>query len=138
MRSIRTFAYAAALGMSMFTVQPTLAAAQEIHGSFTLAHEAHCQNAVLKAGEYSFSVKTMGSFEFLMLRGVNGTGTDAMVMVNDVGTPRPHQVSKLELVSRAGQSFVSSMELPEYDLSLRFAVPSEKTTKMALVERASK
>ena len=33
MRSIRKFAYAAVLGLSMFTLQPTLAAAEDVHGS---------------------------------------------------------------------------------------------------------
>jgi hypothetical protein len=40
MRSICRFAYAAALGLSMFTIQPTLVAAEDAHGSFTRAHVA--------------------------------------------------------------------------------------------------
>jgi hypothetical protein len=130
MRSIRKFAYAAVLGLSMFTLQPTLASAEEAHGSFTLTHEVHWQKCVLSQGEYMFSVKTDGPSELLTLRGINGTGTNAIMMVNDVESSKPEEVSSmLTLVSRNGQSFVSTMALPEYDMTLHFAVPVESASK---------
>jgi hypothetical protein len=75
----------------------------------------------------------MGPSEFLVLRGLNG-GTDAMLLATDVESVKPNAANKLVLVSRDGQSFVSAMELPEFDMSLRFAVPPESTP----TERASK
>ena len=130
MRSICKFAYAAVLGMSMFTLQPTLAAAEDAHGSFTLTHEVHWQKCVLGPGEYTFSIKSEGPSEFLMLRGINGTGTNAMMLVNDVESPKPDEVrSMLTLVSRNGQSFVSTMALPEYDMTLHFTVPRESESR---------
>ncbi|HSZ00390.1 MAG TPA: hypothetical protein VK788_12895 [Terriglobales bacterium] len=128
MRSIRKFAYAAALGLSLLAIQPTLATAEEARGSFTLTHEVRCQNVILRPGEYTFTVDTKGSFEFVTLRGSNG-GTSAMLMVDTVETSKPDQASRLVLVSREGQSFVSAMELPHYDMSLRFAVPSTGALK---------
>jgi len=130
MRLIRKFAYAAVLGMSMFTLQPTLAAAEDAHGSFTLTHEVHWQKCVLSPGDYTFSIKSEGPSEFLMLRGINGTGTNAMMLVNDVESPKPDEVSAmLTLVSRNGQSFVSTMALPEYDMTLHFAVPRDSESR---------
>ena len=130
MRSIRTFAYAAVLGLSMFTLQPTLAAAEDAHGSFTLTHEVHWQKCVLGPGEYTFSIKSEGPSDLLMLRGVNGTGTSAMMLVNDVESPKPHEVSSmLTLVSRNGETFVSTMALPEYDMTLHFTVPREHESR---------
>jgi hypothetical protein len=130
MRSIRKFAYAAVLGLSMFTLQPTLASAEEAHGSFTLTHEVHWQKCVLSPGEYMFSVKTDGPSELLTLRGINGTGTSAIMLVNDVESSKPEEVSSmLTLVSRNGQSFVSTMTLPEYDMTLHFAVPRESVSR---------
>ena len=130
MRSIRKFAYAAVLGMSMFTLQPTLAAAEEAHGSFTLTHEVHWQKCVLNPGEYVFSIKTEGPSELLVLRGINGTGTNAIMLVNDVESSKPDEVgSMLTLVSRNGQSFVSTMALPEYDMTLHFTVPRESESR---------
>jgi hypothetical protein len=129
MRSIRKFAYAAALAVTIFCVEPTLVAAEDARGVFTLTHEVHWQKYVLRPGNYAFSIKSVGSAEFLMLRGRDGTGTDAMLMVNDVETPKQDEVSQLVLVSREGKSFVSTMELPGYDMSLHFAVPPEKAQK---------
>jgi hypothetical protein len=127
MRPIRKFAYAAVLGLSMFTLQPTLAAAEDAHGSFTLTHEVHWQKCVLRAGDYVFSMKTEGPSEFLTLRGINGTDTNAIMLVNDVESSKPDEVSSmLTLVSRNGQSFVSTMALPEYDMTLHFTVPRER------------
>ena len=126
--STRTFGYAALLGLSMFTIQPTLASAEDAHGKFTLSHEVHWQNVVLRPGEYTFSVKSFGPSEFLVVQGV-GTGTDAMMMVNDVDSMKSTDSSKLVLVSRDGHSFVSTMALPEYDMTLHFAVPSESASK---------
>src|SRR5712692_10496091 len=93
MSSIRTFAYAEVLSLSFCTLQPALAAAVEARGIFTLSHEVHWQKCVLRPGAYTFSIKTMGSAEFLALRGINGTGTDAMMLVNDVQSPAPDGVS---------------------------------------------
>jgi hypothetical protein len=130
MRLICKFAYAAVLGISMFTLQPTLAAAEDAHGSFTLTHEVHWQECVLSPGDYSFSIKSEGPSELLMLRGINGTGTNAMMLVNDVESPKPDEVSAmLTLVSRNGQSFVSTMALPEYDMTLHFTVPRESESR---------
>jgi hypothetical protein len=130
MRLICKFAYAAVLGMSMFTLQPTLAAAEDAHGSFTLTHEVHWQKCVLGPGDYTFSIKSEGPSELLMLRGINGTGTNAMMLVNDVESPKPDEVSAmLTLVSRNGQSFVSTMALPEYDMTLHFTVPRESESR---------
>jgi len=71
-----------------------------------------------------FSIKTDGPSELLVLRGINGTGTNAIMLVNDVESSKPDEVgSMLTLVSRNGQSFVSTMALPEYDMTLHFTVP---------------
>jgi hypothetical protein len=129
MRSIRTFAFAAVLGLSMFTIQPTLAAAEDARGGFTLSHEVHWQNYVLRPGDYAFSLKSSGPQTLLTLRGLNGTGTDAMLLVTDVEISKSDAPSKLFLVSRDGQSFVSSMDLPEFDMTLRFKVPPEIAPK---------
>jgi hypothetical protein len=128
MRSIRKFAYAAALTFSIFAVQPTLANAEDARGVFKLSRDVHWQDHFLRTGDYTFTLKTIGQ-PFLVLRGVNGTGTDAVVLVRDFGTPRFDEGSRLVLVSRNGESFVSSMELPNHDMTLNFNVPSENPSK---------
>ena len=125
MKSIRKFAYAAALTLSILAVQPSLAAAEDARGSFTLSHDVRIQKVVLHPGDYTFSVHSMGPSEFLFLRGTNG-GTDAMLLINDVETPARNETSRLVLVSKDGQSVATSMALPEYDMTLNFAAPSSK------------
>ncbi|MGB8011484.1 MAG: hypothetical protein WCF68_07710 [Terriglobales bacterium] len=129
MKTIRNFAYAAVLGLSLFTIQPGLAAAEDPHGSFTLSHEVHFRNTVLSPGEYSFSIKTERGFRVLTLQGINGTRTDAILLVKDVDTPRADETSSLILVSHDGQSFVSALELPAYGMTLRFAIPPESASQ---------
>ena len=129
MRTIRKFAYAAVLSLTMFSLQPTLAAAEDARGVFTLSHEVHWQKCVLRPGDYAFSIKTTGPGALLTLRGLHGTGTDAMLFVADVESTNSNQSGKLVLVSRKGQSFVSAMQLPAYEMTLNFAVPPEKSSK---------
>jgi hypothetical protein len=126
MRSIRKFAYAAVLSLSIFAAQPTPAAAEDVHGAFTLSHEVHWQKVVLRPGDYTFSVRSLGASQLLTLRELDGS-TDAVLMVRGVDTPKPDEVSRLVLVSRNGQSFVSAMALPDYEMTLRFAVPRDGT-----------
>lgn len=129
MRSIRKFAYAAVLSLSIFAVQPTPVAAEDVHGSFTLAHEVHWQKFVLQPGDYTFSIRSNGPSQFLLLRGLNHTSSDAMLLVSDVESTRSGEGSRLILVSRNGQSFVSALALPNYEKTLRFAVPREIALK---------
>ncbi len=126
MRSIRTFAYAAFLLLSAFTVQPSLAAAEDARGNFTLTHEAVLQNQVLPAGTYTFSLKPSGPAEFLLVQNLGKPAFAAMVLVTDVESAKPHQTSRVVLVSKNGKSYVSSIELPQFDMVLRFKVPAEK------------
>ncbi|MGA7294557.1 MAG: hypothetical protein WBW53_19245 [Terriglobales bacterium] len=127
MRSLRKFAYAAVLTLSVFAIQPTLLAAADAHGSFRLDHEVHWQNTVLAPGDYAFSVSSLSSPALLTVRPLSGSGSSTMLLVSDVDTQTPlmDSVSKLSLVSRNGKSFVSTMDLPGYDATLRFTVPSE-------------
>jgi hypothetical protein len=129
MRSIRKFAYVAVLSLSIFSTQPTLAVAEDARGVFTLSHEVHWQNYVLRPGDYEFSLGASGLPTLLTLRGLHGTGTSAMLLVPDIESPKTLESSKLVLVSRDGRSFVSTMQLREYDMTLRFAVPPESPLK---------
>jgi hypothetical protein len=127
MRSIRKFAYAAVLGLSIFAIQPTLAAGEDARGIFTLSHEVHWQNTVLRPGDYAFSLKGAGRPTFLTIRGIRGTGTT--LLVSQVRPAKSTGSNRLILVPPGERSFVSSMELPGYDMSLHFSVPTESASK---------
>jgi hypothetical protein len=125
MRSIRRFVYAAVLTLSALNFTPTLASAQDATGTFTLAHEVHWQNAIVPAGKYRFTIAAAGPSELLTLSKISGGTAGFMVLVPDTEESQPSDVSRLVVVSRPGGSFVSTMQLPEFGVTLHFAVPAE-------------
>ncbi len=124
MNSIRRFAYAAALVLSALNFTPSLASAQDAAGTFTLTHEVRWQNAVVPAGKYRFTVGASGPSEMLTLRKLDGSA-GFMLLVADAENSRPSQDSRLVVVSRRNGSFVSTMQLPEFGMTLHFAAPAE-------------
>jgi hypothetical protein len=125
MKSIRRFTYAVVWFISALNFAPSLASAQEAGGTFTLAHEVHWQNVVVPAGKYHFTVEPDGPSELLTLTKVTG-GAGFMMLVTEVDSSEPKDMSHLELVSRPGGKFVSTMQLPEFGVTLHFTVPAEK------------
>jgi hypothetical protein len=125
MKSIRRFVYAAALTLSALSFSPSLASAQKAAGTFTLAREVRWQNATVPAGKYRFTIASGGRAEILTLRNLNGSGASFMLLVIDTESSQPSDLSQLVVVSRPGGSFVSAMQLPEFGITLHFAVPVE-------------
>src|ERR1700730_11940201 len=125
MQSIREFVYFAALALSTLNFAPSLASAQDAAGTFTLSHEVHWQRSIVPAGKYQFTITAAGPGEFLVLRKMSGKATGFMLLVTDIAESQPSEVSQLVVVSRPSGSFVSAMQLPEFGLTLHFAVPAE-------------
>lgn len=124
MKPIRRFTYAVVLTLSALNFAPSLASAQDASGTFTLTHEVRWQNAAVPAGKYRFTL-VAGASGLLTLRKIDGSGAGFMLLVTDVEGSNPSDVSRLVVVSRSSGSFVSTMELPEFGVTLRFAVPDE-------------
>ncbi|HWY22370.1 MAG TPA: hypothetical protein VNX26_14180 [Candidatus Acidoferrum sp.] len=125
MKTIRRFAYAAVLTLSALNFAPSLASAQDASGTFTLTHEVHWQKAIVPAGKYRFTLVTNGPSELLTLRKTSGGRASFILLVTDTDASEPSDLSRLVVVSRPSGSFVSTMQLPEFGLTLHFAVPSE-------------
>ena len=125
MKLIRKFAYAAVLTLSALNFAPSLASAQDAAGTFTLTHEVHWQNAIVPAGKYRFTVGGGGPAQLLTLSKITGSGAGFMLLVTDLAISEPSDLSQLVVVSRPSGSFVSKMQLPEFGMTLHFAVPAE-------------
>jgi hypothetical protein len=125
MKSIHRFAYAAVLMLSALNLTPTLASAQDATGTFTLTHEVHWQNSIVPAGKYRFTLEPSGPSDLLTLSKLNGKAAGFMMLVSETEDSQPSDVSRLVVVSRPSGSFVSAMQLPEFGVTLHFAVPSE-------------
>jgi len=125
MRSIGRFVYSVVLALSALTFTPSPASAQEMHGSFTLSHEVRWQKYVVPAGDYRFEVQPKGPSAILQLRKVSGNNAGFLIMANNAESSKPSDLDRLVVVARASGSYVSSMELPQFGETLRFAVPTE-------------
>jgi hypothetical protein len=125
MNSIRRFVYAAVSVLSALNFAPSVASAQDAAGTFTLTHEVRWQNAIVPAGKYRFTVEASGPSDMLTLRKVDGNSAGFMLLVTDTENSKPSDDSRLILVSRPSGSFVSTMQLHEFGMTLHFAVPSE-------------
>jgi len=130
MTSIRKFVYATLLAATTLSFTPSLASAQEkAYGKFTLTHEVHWQNAVVPAGEYRFSLDSGGALGVLTLSKLSGVRTGFMFLVRDTEQATPSDHNLLVLQNTSDGSYVSAMNLPEFGVTLNFAVPPSTTGK---------
>lgn len=125
MKTIRNYGYAALLAVTVLNFAPTLASAQELaHGKFTLTHEVHWGNAKLPAGDYVFSFDPDNGSRLLSLSKVSGTPAGYMVLVPSTEDAKPSDGNRLLLEATPTGLYVSAMQLPEFGMTLDFAVPS--------------
>jgi len=130
MKTIRNYIYAAMLAASALNFTPTLASAQEAaHGKFTLTHEVHWGNAKLPAGDYMFSFNPDNGSRLLSLSKVSGTPAGYLVLVPGVEDAKSSGLNRLVLEATPNGTYVSAMQLPEFGITLDFAVPSHTTER---------
>ncbi len=126
MINFRKFAFAALLAVTSLNFAPSLASAQEkAHGNFTLTHEVHWQNAIVPAGDYRFTFDSGGASGMLTLSKLSGARTGFMLMVHDTDESRATDTNRLLLEATSEGSYVSAMHLPEFGITLNFAVPAQ-------------
>jgi len=134
MISIRKLAYSALLALSTLSLAPGLARAQEpVRGSFTLPHDVRWANTFVPAGEYRFSLQPEGPVGWLFLSKLSGKRTGFMLPVREVEKAKPSILSQLVLEDTAEGSYVSTMQLPGFGVTLRFPAPSYTAEKAPAV-----
>ncbi|MGA9510011.1 MAG: hypothetical protein WBV55_15445 [Candidatus Sulfotelmatobacter sp.] len=137
MKSIRKLAYAAVLTLSALNFAPSLASAQDAGGSFTLAHEVHWQNVVVPAGDYRFTLQAMGPSEMLTLTKLTGRPASFMLIAKVSETAPSSEAGRLVILSKFGESYVSAMDLPQFEVTLHFAAPANSGKVMAELHTVS-
>jgi hypothetical protein len=137
MKSIRNFAYAAVLTVSALNFAPSLAFAQDEGGTFKLPHEVNWQDAVVPAGEYRFSLQSMGPSEMLTLTKISGRPTSFMLIAKTTEAVAGSETARLVIDSRSGKTFVSAMDLPQFEVTLHFAAPANSGKEVAEMHTAS-
>jgi hypothetical protein len=130
MTSIRKFAYAALLAATTLNFAPSQASAQEpARGRFTLTHDVRWENVTVPAGEYRFSFNINGISPVLSLNKISGEHTGFLLLVPTTEQSKPSDRSRLLLETTADGSYVSAMQLPEFGMTLQFAVPARGAMK---------
>lgn len=137
MKSIRKFAYAAVLTLSALNFAPSLAFAQDEGGTFKLPHEVHWQNVEVPAGDYKFSLQSMGPSGMLTLIKTTGTPASFMLFPNETETLTSFEAARLVIQFKFGKSYVSAMDLPQFEVTLHFAAPANSVKEVAEMHNAS-
>jgi len=118
------------LTVTSLNFAPRLAAALEApHGKFTLTPDVHFGFAKVPAGEYEFSFNPDGPVHMLSLSKISGPRAGFLVLVPATSDAKPTDASRLLLESTPAGSYVSSMQLPEFGMTLYFAVPPHATER---------
>ena len=130
MTSIRKFAFATLLAITTLNLAPNLASAQEpAKGKFTLAHDVHWGCAKVPAGDYEFSFNTVSISPVLSLTKMSGAPAGFMVLVPMAEENKPSDRNRLTLENTPDGTYVSSMQLPDFGMTLYFNVPSHPAEK---------
>jgi len=139
MKSIRKFAYAAVLTLSGLNFAPSLAFAQDEGGTFKLPQKVHWQNAEVPAGDYRFSLQSMGPSGMLTLIKTTGKPASFMLFANETETETltSFEAARLLIQSKFGKSYVSAMDLPQFEVTLHFAAPANSVKEVAEMHNAS-
>jgi hypothetical protein len=137
MKSIRKFAYATVLTLSALNFAPSLAFAQEEAGRFKLPHEVSWQNVVVPAGEYRFSLQPMGPSRLLTVTRMGGKPASFMLLASAMDEIPGSETGRLVIQSKLGKSYVSAMDLPEFEVTLHFAAPTNSGKEVAEIHTAS-
>jgi hypothetical protein len=138
MTTIRKFVYAALLGATAMSFAPSPVSAQEpAHGKFTLKHNVSWGNASVPAGDYEFSYDPYQSTPLLVLSKLSGTRAGFMLLVTNSEQSKPSDSNQLLLETVADGIYVSTMQLAECGMTLRFNVPSHPLKQMAKAVPAS-
>ena len=132
MTTIRKFVYAALLAAAAMNFAPATAAAEEpAQGKFTLTHEVHWANAVIPAGQYSFSYDPYGTTPVLTLTKLSGARAGFLLLVPTAEPSKSSDSNQLVVETTADGSYVTALELAECGMTLHFAVPAHAVKQMA-------
>ena len=139
MSSIRRFVYATLVVLTTLNFAPGTASAQEAaSGRFTLTHEVHWGNAKVAAGEYRFTFDPNAVSGVLVLNRLDGTRSSYMLLVHDTEETKSSDLSQIVLSTKSDGSYVSAMQLPEFGMTLHFAVPQTPEKQIARTETTAR
>jgi hypothetical protein len=134
-----------AIGLIALCAAPNRVAAQDAYkGRFTLDNDVRWNQAVLPAGEYTFSLKSSAVPAQILIHGPKGF---VIVMTSARSTRDTDGVSTLTVQRRGGTRFISDLYVAELGMDFRYSVPKlphneiaqgPQSTEKVLVAMATK
>lgn len=132
MTTIRKFVYAALLAVAAVSFVPSTATAEEpAHGKFKLTHNVYWGNAVVPAGEYSFSYDPYDTLPVLTLSKLSGTRAGFMLLVPSADSSKASDSNQLVVETTSDGSYVTALELADCGMTLHFAAPARPVKQIA-------
>ena len=123
---IRIFTIAV-LGLLAVCASAKPAAAQAFKGRFKLPTEVRWQNAVLPAGDYTFTMNSAAYPSTIVIRGKDRSAV--VITVGHSGKPMD-MPSHLQIERRGQTRFVRELYLADLHLHLRYAVPKSENSEL--------
>jgi len=134
-----------AIALIAVCAAPAPAAAQDAYkGRFTLTHDVRWSQALLPAGEYTFSLKSTALPAQILVHGPNGF---AILMTSATDTKKNDAPSSITIERHGGMRVVSDLYLAELGIDLRYSAPKlphneiaqgPSSTEQVLVAMATK
>ena len=124
-----------AIALIAVCASPAPAAAQDAYkGSFTLTNDVRWSQALLPAGEYTFSLKSNALPAQILIHGPNGF---AMILTSVTSRKDSDASSTMTIERRGGMRVVRDLYLAELGLDLRYAAPKLPHTEIAQGPRST-
>lgn len=134
MTSIRKFVYAALLGATALHFAATASAEEPSRGRFILTHDVRWEYATVPAGEYSFSYDPNSVSPVLTITRTKGTPGSFMLLIATREDRKTKDSNVLVIENSVAGRYVSTMNLPESGVTLRFWAPRMAEKEMAKAE----
>ena len=125
----------AAIALIAVCASPAPAAAQDAYkGRFTLTNDVRWSQALLPAGEYTFSLKSNALPAQILIHGPNGF---AMILTSVASRKDSDASSTMTIERRGGMRVVRDLYLAELGLDLRYAAPKLPHNEIAQESRST-
>jgi len=132
MTTIRKFVYTTLLAVAAMNFAPATASAEApAQGKFKLTHQVHWANAVIPAGEYSFSYDPYGTTQVLTLAKLSGARAGFMLLVPTAEPSTRSDSNELVVETTADGSYVTALELADCGMTLHFTGPAHPAKQLA-------
>jgi hypothetical protein len=123
------------LALMALSLVPSLAAAEDAAGRFTLSRRVHWGSAVLEPGEYKCAVENRGPSRVVFVRGIGGKPS-YLFAASSISETGYSDTSRLSLAVRGDERFVQALSVGTLGETVYFKVPKEEVQESRMSSTA--